>query len=93
VVTGADVATADEVVLNGVSYIHTLSGWRLASGGTASQNGVVIPAGGAVEIVRKAPTGTPFPRRWRGSRTLTSLRPQPSAKSDTWVIRERFPAQ
>ena len=93
VVPGADVASADEVIINGISYIHSVAGWRLASGGTASQNGVVIPPGGAVEIVRKAPTGTPFPRRWRGSRTLTSLRPKPAAKTDTWIVRERFPAQ
>lgn len=93
VVPGADVASADEVAINGISYIHTVSGWRLASGGTTSQNGVAIPPGSAVEIIRKAPTGTPFPRRWRGSRTLTSLRPRPSAKSDTWIVRERLPAQ
>jgi hypothetical protein len=93
VAPGADAASADTVVIGGVTYFRAPTGWRLASGGTASQNNVVIPAGAGIEVQRKPSTGTVFPRRWRGSRTMTSLRPKLAAKTNEWVVREAFTAQ
>jgi len=93
VAPGADATTADTVVIGGVTYFRAPAGWRLASGGTANQNGVVIPAGAGIEVQRKGAVGTVFPRRWRGSRTLSSLKPKAAAKTDEWVVLERFVAQ
>lgn len=93
VAPGADATTADTVVVGGVTYFKAPAGWRLATGGNSNQNGVPIPAGAGIEVQRKGAAGTVFPRRWRGSRTLSSLRPKVGAKTDEWVIQERFVAQ
>jgi hypothetical protein len=90
VLPGATTALADVVKINGFDYFLSTSGWRRADTGNTDQNSVVIPAGSAVEIVRKASTGTAYPRRWRGSRTMTSFQPKLSAKTDEWVVRETF---
>lgn len=93
VLPGADTNQADVVKINGFNYFLSTSGWRREDTGTTSQNGFVLPAGSAVEIVRKASTGTAFPRRWRGSRTMTSFQPKLTAKSDEWIVRETFVTQ
>jgi hypothetical protein len=93
VAPGGDPASADTVVIGSTTYFRAPAGWRLASGGTANQNGVVIPAGTGIEVQRKGEAGTVFPRRWRGSRTLSSLRPKAAAKTNEWVVPERFVAQ
>lgn len=93
VVPGATAALADVVSFNGVSYFRSPAGWRLASGAAGAQDAVVIPAGSAVEIERKAASGLAFSRRWRGSRPLASLKPKPGAKTDEWVVQEPFAAQ
>lgn len=93
VLPGPDTNQADVVKINGFNYFLSTSGWRREDTGTTNQNAFVIPAGSAVEIVRKASTGTAFPRRWRGSRTMTSFQPKLTAKSDEWVVREPFVTQ
>lgn len=93
VAPGANATTADTVVIEGVTYFLTASGWRLASGGNTNQGSVVIPAGAGIEVQRKGAAGTVFPRRWRGSRTLSSLKPKAAAKTDDWIVQERFVAQ
>jgi len=93
VLPGADTNQADVVKINGLNYFLSTAGWRREDTGTTNQNAFVIPAGSAVEIVRKASTGTAFPRRWRGSRTMTSFQPKLTAKSDEWIVRETFVTQ
>jgi hypothetical protein len=93
VAPGNDANSADTVIIGGVTFFRAPTGWRLAAGGTVSQNNVVIPAGAGIEVQRKPTAGTVFPRRWRGSRTMTSLRPKFAAKTNEWVVREVFTAQ
>ena len=93
VLPGGDTNQADVVKINGFNFFLSTAGWRREDTGTTNQNAFVIPAGSAVEIVRKASTGTAFPRRWRGSRTMTSFQPKLTAKSDEWVVREPFVTQ
>jgi hypothetical protein len=93
VAPGADATGADIVVIGSAMYFRSPAGWRLTTGGNADQGGVVIPAGAGIEVQRRGEVGTVFPRRWRGSRTLSSLRPKSAAKSNEWVVPERFVAQ